>query len=212
VGNSGTFTITPSNPLETTLDVSSRGPTSCAAGDIQYDGLKPQFRFEGYVGECKIDVRQPWIKKITQDRVCLHVRNDNASDGCPMRAVGMSVTVYKRDGVSTDPNYKITRIEGGAISATTSCGTNGKLVLFEPGCNAGAPLQNGQRWDFRSGGSCGVPMAVADPGEYFVVNNIDLTGNVAGTGRRIDVTIHYRCANPCSDVAFSRTFQLKAPQ
>lgn len=212
VGNDGTGTITAANPLETTVDASSNGGTSCAAGDLQYDGIRPAFRMEGYAGECGADMQQAWLKKAgANDKLCTHVKNTNSPGGCPVKPVGLAVTVYKTDGVTPDANYKLDVIEGGAISTTTDCSTTPKLRLFEAKCKSDLPLNNGQRWDFANVATCVAPTAFPSSGEYFVLSKLDFSGNLVGTGRKIDITIHYRCTGICPAVNFSKTFRLTSP-
>lgn len=211
VGNSGAATITVGTPLLTTLDASSTGAASCVAGDIQFDGLRPQFRFEGYAGECGVDMQQAWlVRNGGQDKLCTDVKNTNASGGCAMQPVGFSAKVYKTDGTA-DANYKIERIEGGAVTTAPGCSVTNKLVLFDKTCNGSQPLLNGQRWDFANVGICKKPTNLPQPGQYLVLNLIDWIGNLVGTGRAVEITIHYACTGICPTVPFSRTFRLLSP-
>jgi hypothetical protein len=213
VGNDATSTITPANPLQTTIDASSTGGASCASGDLQYDGIRPQFRMEGYTGECAIDMQQAWlVKNGGADKLRTEIKNTNSSGGCPVKPVGISVTVYKTDGVTPDPNYKLDKIQGGGICATPGCSSSTALKLFDKACNANTSLPNGLRWDFKTvGTTCVPPPTYPDPGQSFVILLMDFTANLVGTGRKVDITIHYQCTGVCPGVSFSRTFRLTSP-
>ncbi len=214
VGNSGSSTITPSSPLQTTIDASSTGGSGCVAGNIEFDGLRPQFRMEGYTGECLADMQQAWlVKNGGTTKLCTDVRNVNSSGGCALKPTGMSVIVYKPDGMTPDPNYKIDTIEGGFVATTPSCSSAApKVTLFAKACNGNAPLLNGQRWDFRTvGTTCKLPTSDPAPGQYFVFNLITFTSVVAGTGRKVEFTMHYQCTGICPSAAFAKTFHLIAP-
>lgn len=213
VGNNGAATITSSQPLETTLGASSIGPSSCTAGSIALGSLRMKFEFEGEAGECETDMQRSWVKKIASDKVCTNVKNDNSSAGCPIRPTGISVTVFRPDGVNPDNIFKLDRIEGGVIDGAASCNTTGKVRLFDRGCNGGRSLPNGQRWDFANVGTCVKPPHAAAPGQYFVLNNLDFTTDVAGKDRRIDFTVYYECEGSCpAGESFSRTFSLVTPK
>jgi type II secretory pathway pseudopilin PulG len=215
VANSADGTVTPANPLTTLVDAASSGdPSFCGAGRVVLASLRSEFRFEGTAGQCDTEMRSSWLSRVgtANDRICMAIRNANAATGCPIRVTGLAVKVYRSDGITPDNVFRLERLEGGAVVATRSCATTGKVTLFAPGCNGNAFLPNGQRWDFIAGSGCALSPQLVPPGSYFVLNLADFTAALAGTGRPLDVTVHYRCEAPCpAGLVASRTFRLTAP-
>ncbi len=215
VANNGSATITSAVPLTTTVDASSIGdPAVCGRGSIALAGSRSQFRFAGSAGECETDVQQAWFTKPGSyaDKLCLDLRNANSVGGCPVRPTGISVTVFRPDGINPDNIFKLRKIEGGAVASSPSCATGGKVTLFTSGCNRNTDLANGQRWNFVEAGGCHAAPSAPSPGSYFVFNLLEFTANLAGTGRRVDVTVYYQCEGVCPLVSsVQRTFRLRAP-
>jgi hypothetical protein len=214
VANNADGSVSSTSPLTSIIDASSTGdPAACSAGSISLASLRSELRFEGTVVQCDVEAQQAWLSRVgtSNDRLCLRIRNANPATGCALRPTGIAFTVYRADGVTPDGIFRMERIEGGAVETTPACSTTGKVTLFTSGCNGGAFLANGQRWNFTSANGCALAPRTVAPGQYLVFNLLDSTAAIAGTGRAIDVTLYYQCEGPCPASPTSRTFRLRAP-
>ncbi len=214
VANDGAAGITSGTPLQTTVGATSTGdPSLCSTGSIALASLRSSFNFQGYAAGCSALVQDSFVKKSANDTLCLDVKNDMPTGGCPLLPTGISVKLYKSDGTA-DSTIKIETIEGGAIYPTAqSCDTTGKKVLFVKDCNGGSTLNNGQRWNFVNySNKCYIPTATDAAGSFFVFNKIKFSANVTGLGKKAEVTVYYTCQGSCpSSVAVQKTFTVNVP-
>ena len=159
---------------------------------------------------CNIDMQQAWVKT-NAGGMCFHVKNIDFPGDCPKKVTGMKIELYASDGVTLDATRGITKIDGGSIDTTDSCGNTLAVKIFDrKACNGNANLPNGARWDFGTGG-CTVPPFEIDPQIYFIFNKI--TWNLAPlAGSRMVVTIYYDCTGACTGITgLQDTFELLTP-
>ena len=213
VTNNGSASITPANPLLTTVDATTLGEGYCTSPSVMAASARPQFLYAGSApaGKCDADMQQAWVNGNKQ-LVCMHVLDPSVSGACPLRPTGIKFAVWNAAGSALDSTQVIVKITGGRSTASnTDCTKTAPpdVVLFQTSCNGGANLANNTQWNFGTGG-CPMPSA-ANPGNYFALDEIQWKNDIGTSNRRVDVTLYYGCDNLCSTQSgVSETWTLHA--
>jgi hypothetical protein len=214
VTNNGSASITPANPLLTTVDATTLGEGYCMSPSVMAASARPQFLYAGSApaGKCDADMQQTWVYSTTNNDICMHVLDPNVSGACPLRPTGIKFAVWLANGSALDPTFVIDKITGGRSTASNTDCTKTvppDVLLFQKSCNGNNVLSNNTQWNFGTGG-CPMPSA-ANPGNYFALDDIHWTANIAASNRRVDVTLYYGCDNLCSTSSgVSETWTLHA--
>jgi type II secretory pathway pseudopilin PulG len=215
VSNNASPRITPLTPLKTQIDVSSAGdPLMCSSGVIETSSESSQFDFEAPANVCLVDMEQLYVVADNDDKFCVHFRNDNEADGCPMRIKGMQVEIFDAYGLNLDPGdgAKIKFMEGGGVSAIPDCDTDNKVTLFKDDCKSPkAILANGEVWMFQDFDSCSAPSLDLDPKEFFHIPKIQFDDDYP-VGVPMDITVFFECYGDCNTgTVDQKTFRLRTP-
>ena len=208
VANNGSTSITPGNPLTTTVDATTLGEGYCTSPSIVPVSLMPKFLYSGTssAGKCDADMQQSWIflpNAKNKGDVCMHVLNPNVGLACPLRPTGIKFAVYKVDNVTLDPAFVISDITGGGIVSTvaSSCSAAG-VGLYHKACNGNLNLANNTEWKFKVASSgptaCKLPPNPANAGQYFVLDDIKWTTDISTSNRKVIVTVYYSCDGLCT--------------
>jgi len=211
--NNGASSITPTTPLETLIDVSAAGPAGlCSAGTIASSSPRVRFDFTGPVGVCQAAVSQAWVSKIDSKKICLHIKNQNAAGGCPMKMTGIKLSTKDATGLALDAAVKYAKIEGGAVTASASCASGGAVTLFKDDCRSPkTKLGNGEQWNYNTAGSCSLPPSNVNPTQYFTVNRVEFENNYP-VGRQLDVAVSFECEGSCdTDTVDTQVFTITTP-
>jgi hypothetical protein len=221
VANNGSVSITSANPLVTTVDATTLAEGVCTTPSITPVSLRPKFLYLGSssAGACDADLQQSWVSKPSNDTVCLHLLDPNATRSCPLRPTGIKVAVYNTDNVTLDTGYSVKKIVGGTITtSSTDCGGGGndEQIFVNKCLNPDAPLANGTQFDFQNNAAdgCKTPVLPANPGEYWEIKQIQFSKNLPATSssRKMAITLYYGCDNDCSTTPItSETWTLQTP-
>jgi hypothetical protein len=225
VGNNGSSSITPSNPLHTVLDVATAGePAYCSGSSFAASDPKVGFVFEGSTeaSTCDQEIQQAWVSmqidaKKGTGKMCLSVKNNGELGGCPQNITGVRLKLYDANGIDSDHSPTIDRIRGGYVGMATDCGAKGDVNLFQSKCHSNLDLGMEERWDFmvfddggKGGPQCDLPPSEVLPGEHFTFKEIRWT-TAPTSGRNFDMTLFYDCTGSCGSAPSQKTFSLVVP-
>ena len=65
------------------------------------------------MGACQTQLLQTWVSKPNTKKICVHVKNNNPSGGCPLKMTGIRLSMYDATGLALDTTQKFAKIEGG---------------------------------------------------------------------------------------------------